>query len=409
MNKISELEQTRHNSCRALLHHLRVNGATARIDLAGRLNLSATTVTELTASLIGAGLVREVGGGATRTAGRGRPKVLIDLVPAAGYSVAVKLTLNQIDIVLGDYTGSIVLSRTYKVGTLKLDQASLNALLIERLEKFLQQECGPDHPVIGIGIAVQGVVDTLRGSIVWSYAISARNIAVAPALREKFGCPVIVLNDANCIALAIQQDSEFNNSGDMAVIMLGYGVGMGLIINNALYIGARGAAAEFGHTKYQPDGPICQCGKRGCIEAYIGDYALYRDAMRLVDLPQVDFHHPSDREMMKICDYASSGETKIRQLFEHAGRVLGFGIANLIALFGPQRILITGSGIRAFDFMQQAVRKTVDDLLVAELCQGIDIQAVPWHDDLTEIGAIKSALLLWEEQEFVPPPAAKRQ
>lgn len=398
MSKISDIELTRLNNRRSILHYLRVNGPTARIDLSDSIQLSAATVTELTSALINEGFIREVRGASVKAGGRGRPKVLIELVPTSIFVLGVKLTLNQVDIVLGDYTGSITRSQTYKVDTLKLDEQSLNTLFIELIERFQREECENACKIMSIGIAVQGVVDSSQGRIVWSYAVSARNIAVSTVLENIFNCPVTLLNDANCIALALQQNCAFNRCSDMAVIMLGYGVGMGLVVHSKLYNGGRGAAAEFGHTKFQLDGPLCHCGMRGCIEAYVGDYAIYRDAVRLIDLPETDFRHPSDEDMNRICNAAREGNKDIQKLFELAGRSLGYGIANLIALFSPKKVLITGSGVRSFDLMEQEIHSTVNKLLVSELRDNIDITPIPWEDDLTEIGAIKHALLVWEDQ-----------
>jgi len=180
---------------------------------------------------------------------------------------------------------------------------------------------------------------------------------------------------------------------------------MGLVLNGAVYNGHFGAAAEFGHMKYQPDGPLCNCGRRGCIEAYIGDYAILRDASGLIDLPDPNSLHPSEKQMMDLVRRARDGHDDLADLFRHAGKVLGYGIANLIALLGPERILITGSGARAYDLMEPEIERGLREAQVPELRNGPKIIHLPWDKDLALQGAIGQSLLRHDESMFANPPA----
>jgi predicted NBD/HSP70 family sugar kinase len=180
----------------------------------------------------------------------------------------------------------------------------------------------------------------------------------------------------------------------MAVIMLDYGVGMGLIVDGRLYVGSSGAAAEFGHTKYSPAGPQCRCGKRGCIESYISDYALYRDAETLLDSHNEDALHPPEEQMQGLVQLAREGNEKILGLFRHAGTVLGTGIANLLALMSPEMVVITGAGVRAYEFMQPSVQQSIRDALVEDMIANTRIESMPWQEDLTAKGIIALALSL---------------
>jgi predicted NBD/HSP70 family sugar kinase len=174
----------------------------------------------------------------------------------------------------------------------------------------------------------------------------------------------------------------------MAVVMLGTGVGMGLIVGGKVYSGRTGAAAEFGHSKYQIDGPLCHCGRRGCIESFVGDYALYRDARAMLDLPNTDALHPSEEQMQALCDLAARGEPVALGLFEQAGRALGFGLSNLIALISPSLILVSGSGVRAYEYLEPSMRRSLSDALVETLLANTRIQSYPWNEDLTLRGII---------------------
>ncbi len=191
-----------------------------------------------------------------------------------------------------------------------------------------------------------------------------RNVNIGGPLARRFNLPVVAMNDADCIALAIRHRAELQAVENLAVVMLGTGIGMGLILGGKLHSASSGAGAEFGHTKYQIDGPLCHCGRRGCIESFVGDYALYRDARSMLDLPNTDALHPSEEQMQALVELAESGHPVATSLFQQAGRALGYGLSNLIALIGPDLILITGSGVRGYGQMEAEMRRSLEEALV---------------------------------------------
>jgi predicted NBD/HSP70 family sugar kinase len=399
----------------AILRYLRIHGPAARIDIGTATGLSPATVTSLTAELMAQGLVKEIQGASNGSSAaanghgstRGRPKVLLDLVPSAACVIGVKITINLIELALGNFKGDIEHSSQHRINTRDLDETSLITTLCVLIDAFIEKhrDVTGQSPV-GIGIAVQGVADSNSGEIMWSPALRHRQMAVTEPLRRRYGDNVLMSNDANCIATAITQNTNIRGNGDFAVIMLGYGIGMGLVLNGAVYNGHFGAAAEFGHMKYQPDGPLCNCGKRGCLEAYIGDYAILRDASTLIDLPAdsdnqtVNRLHPSEDQMMDLVSKARAGQEDFADLFRHVGTVLGYGIANLIALLGPERIFITGSGARAYDLMEPEIHRSLQNAQVPELRRGPKIIHLPWDKDIAMQGAIGQSLLRHDESMF---------
>ena len=139
------------------------------------------------------------------------------------------------------------------------------------------------------------------------------------------------------------------NLSDFAVITIEHGLGMGLVLNHRLYRGARGLGLELGHTKVQLDGALCRCGQRGCLEAYVADYALVREATTALNW--------SSRETQSVnilleslFDHAKAGNVAARSIFHRAGRYLTLGIANVINLFDPELIILSGERMR-YDYL----------------------------------------------------------
>src|SRR5579862_307410 len=238
---------------------LRIHGRMARIDPARLVGLSPATVSALSAELIRQGLVREVDG-LEPDRGRGRPKVMIELVARTACIVAVKLSINEVRVALGDFAGGVSETEITPVDTRSLAAEDLVRVVGDAVADFRARHTDGYGPCLGIGIAVQGLV---RGAevLVWSPALAVRDVNIVGPLALRFGLPIVMMNDANGIASAVRNRVGLQSVANMAVVMLGSGVGMGLILGGRMYDGSTGAAAEFGHSKFQTDGPLCMCGK----------------------------------------------------------------------------------------------------------------------------------------------------
>ncbi|MBZ9560241.1 MULTISPECIES: ROK family protein [Modicisalibacter] len=385
-------ESIRTDNTLALIRSLRTHGAMARIDLAAANQLSSATVTSISGELIDQGIVVERPPDSQGPGHRGRPKTLIALHPHAACVITVKLSINEVRFTVGNFCGELHHDDTLAVDTLALTAEALSELLIRHIDDLCLRMTSACGPVASICVAVQGIVSPLRGSIVWSPAFTLRNVDIVSPLRARFACPVQLENDANCISAAITRHPDYMAIPNLAVIMLGYGVGMAIMIDGKPYLGAHGSSAEFGHTKYEANGALCACGKRGCIEAYVSDYALYRDAHTLLPLPAGDSAHPSEEQMQVLVRLAEDGNPIARQIFDKAGHVLGTGIANILALFNPDQVLITGSGVRAYDQLKPSLEQALNDALVAELIGQTRLTTYGWDHDMTCMGAIQLAL-----------------
>lgn len=389
--KKTDTEQIRATNRVDIINALRVFGPVARVDIGRITRLSPATVTAITSELAGEGVIEEVKGPAPST-GRGRPRVLIDLNPNHACVLGIKLSINEIRLMLGDLKGNILAESVVTAKTQAHDQASLNEMLVSQAKRFMADYPDQRQRLVSLGIAIQGFVDVHAGDVVWSPALNMRHVNLTKALEDAFECPVELANDANCIAYAIHKQPDYADCRDFAVIMIGYGVGGGLIVGGELYSGHFGAAAEFGHTKFSHEGPQCACGKRGCIEAYVADYALYRDASAVMDLPATDRRHPSEKQMGRLTQLAVDGNPAASRLFQQAGQALGFGIANILALLSPQRVVVTGPGVRAYEQMRQGILEGIEDSLIPELIGRADIDPYPWSQDMTGKGIIALAL-----------------
>ncbi|MEJ2042996.1 MAG: ROK family transcriptional regulator [Reinekea sp.] len=389
--KKTDTEQIRLANKKQIINYLRVHGPIARVDLGQALGLSPATVTAITSELQQEGRLIEHPATSEKTNTRGRPRVLIDLAPETVHVLGLKLSINELRMQLGNHKGQVSDTMVVELDTRALSTEGLFDAMASAVRRFNASLPKNKRPK-ALGIAVQGVINGLDGNIIWSPALQDKQIPLKSQLEKRIQLPVTVANDANCLAMAIQHQPKYQSLTDFAVIMLGYGIGMGMFINGELHLGHHGASAEFGHTKYLPEGAQCLCGKRGCIEAYVGDYALYRDASALFPMHHEDSLHPTEDSMQSLVDQADAGSIELQNLFLRTGRVLGHGISNLIALLSLEKIVISGPGSRSYHLMQPGLQSGLEESLVSELIADTKIELAPWDEDMTIKGIVVLAL-----------------
>ena len=171
---------------------------------------------------------------------------------------------------------------------------------------------------------------------------------------------------------------------------LEHGVGMGLVINHKLYSGARGMGMELGHTKVSMDGALCRCGQRGCLEAYVADYALVREAPLAV---RDAVPNATTQDILEnLHSEAKDGNLAARAIFERAGKYLAMGMANVANLFDPQLIILSGDRMQ-YDYLYSD--HILKDMKRHALNSGVALPPVEvhaWGDLVWASGAAAKAL-----------------
>lgn len=405
MTEKADRDQIRRQNRSIVLQALRRDGPQARIDLGRATQLSPATVTSITSDLIQEGLIAGVEDDVQKAPqkapmARGRPRSLLALNPAAASVVAIKISVNTIDLVLADYAGRISARERLSFDSALISGDEFVETLVGAAKAFCDANSLSDGNLLEISIAAQGVVDSSAGTIVWSPALPARNVPVVEPLSRAIGAHCMLSNDTNMIAEALHWSDPQRYGGTFAVIFIDYGVGMGLYVDNKLFVGETGAAAEIGHTSHIPGGALCRCGRRGCLEAYLGDYAILRMARDLPPSTPPEDIPVSARTFPDLVDAAKHGDEAVLKAFREAGVALGYGIARLAAILSPSPIILTGAGIVAYPHMEAGVRKGLEDALVEDLRKSVHIEPVDWEEDLIVHGTLAQAMRRFDFEMF---------
>lgn len=361
-----------------MLDIVRSHGALSRTEIAVQSNLSMPTVSGITAELIEAGLVYEQSTGAS-TGGR-RP-VLIAFNARAGYVVGIKLTETTAIAVMTDLNASVIAHHSASIHGRSPDEiVDTLAAVVDTLKP-----AADGAPVLGVGVGLAAVVDRRREIVRFATYFGWSELPLAQMLEERLNVPVILDNDVNALAVAEQWFGAGRGVTDFLVLSLGRGVGLGMVLNGRLYRGANGGAGEFGHTVVQADGPLCACGKRGCLEALVSDPAIAR---------QVSAAHAREVSIGEAYSLAVQGDQRACAVYQDAARVLGVAVANLVNLVNPAVIIIGGEGLRAGHLIMETFQNTLNQHCFGGLRNDLVVVTEPWGDDGWARGA--ASLLLSE-------------
>ncbi|MCX5493531.1 ROK family protein [Kaistia dalseonensis] len=402
MQSKADTELVRRQNRGLVLEALRRSGPLARVELGRETGLSPATISAITADLLSENIIETaaIDDRAERPLGRGRPRVALSLNPEAAYVLGVKVSLNAVTLILSDYAGHLRDRTRVPIPTMGPQAVNFVPSLIETIRDFIKTKEIADGQISEIPIAVPGVVDTTTGRLLWSPTIATEVGPVPVPVSEALGIAASMTNDVNMMARALNSRDPVRFSGTFGVIFIAYGVGMGLYVNGQLFSGAFGSGAEFGHANHMPGGALCRCGRRGCVEAYVADYAIYRSVENLPpDAPPADID-PDAETMRRLEERARGGEARVREAYHQAGLALGYGVSRLIALINPSRVAFTGRGVAAFDLMEEGFKIGLREGLVAELSRMTEIEVFSAEDGLVDAGILAGALQRLDRELF---------
>ena len=333
---------------RRLLQQIRRCGRVPRIELVDLTGISRATVTTITAELLSRGLIEEdPRSGEPGDTRRGRPRVDLKIRGAAHLVAGGKISNRKLSLVLLDFEGTQLAELECDIGKPVHAPEALADTLAEAVAQLAALAGRTLADVSGVGLGIAGIVEANAGVIYWSPSLSQRNVAFANLLSQRLGRPAFIDNDANLVAVAEKSFGLGQAHSDFIVVTIEAGVGMGLVINGEIYRGTRGCGAEFGHTKVHLDGALCRCGQRGCLEAYVADYALLREAQTV---PGPDVLTDPTARMEALLTGARDGDPMAKKIVERAGRMFALGLANLVNIFDPELIILAGEQMQ-FDHL----------------------------------------------------------
>jgi predicted NBD/HSP70 family sugar kinase len=364
-----------------VLNLIKQHGPISRVDLVRLSNLSAATISGITAEFLESDLVLETGEGESRG---GRRPVLLRLNHRARFVVGVKLMETAVTSALTDLDAQVLHHRVtpFQPGTAPVSPQEAIAAIVEAVEATIAESGVDGERLIGIGIGMAGTVDRKQGICRYSPFFEWRNVQLAQPISEHFQLPVYLENDVNTLTIAEKWFGYGHNANHFAVVTVGRGIGAGVVVNGQFYGGAFGAAGEFGHI------PLCVDGQLQTLESMASDPALIRQAHAALGDGQSSSLSANDSFTVDdVIEAAEAGDDLARHLLAESGRWLGIGIATLINLLDPQLVIVGGEGVRAGKWRLAPMRQAIEQYTFAGLAGDVEIIVEPSGDEAWARGA----------------------
>lgn len=385
-----------------VFERVRASGLIARVQVAKDLGVSPASVTTITSELIEAGLIEEVSAPRDPELGRGRPAVALGVRAGAHLVAGMKMSDREHSAVVVDFAGNLLANEVVPRGPGPMPLPDMLNAMEALLDRVCQKAGIARAGLAGVGIGLPGFVDQAEGVVLWSSTLTERAVPLADAAQARLGLPVSIDNDANLVALAELWFGAGRSLADFAVVTFEHGVGMGFVMNHRIYRGSQRLGMELGHTKVQLDGALCRCGQRGCLEAYVADYALAREATTALNWGHREGQSISVL-LESLYEHAQAGDATARSIFRRAGRYLAVGLANVVNLFDPALIILSGERLK-FDYLYAAeTLAEMDNLVINTGRPRPPIEIHAWGDLLWAHGAAALALSAVTERILTAP------
>lgn len=355
---------------RMLLRLVRAAQPISRIELARRIGVNRSTVTDIFKPLINAGILREEPLPTASDANRlqGRPPVGVAFVSDHEFFVGVNLGVRRSQVGLTTLSGETL-------GETEFETPADASAALELIQKHINELCSEvsDRELKTIGVSVPGPTDSMRRRLLYAPHLGWRDVAVADFLQEKAGfghVPVIVENDATAAAL-FEARLHLKNADqglmkNFVLLRSGTGIGIGLVIEGEVYRGTgigEGIAGEFGHMTIMAGGKPCVCGNRGCWEKYASASA----ASSLYTGDRVNFGGANPPRFNEIVERAEAGEIRAQRTLEKLGEYLGIGIGNMIMGVGVPHIIVSGRLVYAWKYIKEPLFEAVGKSMAGKL------------------------------------------
>jgi glucokinase-like ROK family protein len=345
---------------------LREAGAASRAELARRTGLSRTTVASVVADLERSGVLVEQIDDAGASPRGGRPPRLLSFSRAAGVAIGIDFGKRHLRVAASDLSHAI-LSETERPMLTEEPAESGLAAAVELVEEVLREAGVSRAEVVGVGLGLPGPIDRRSGRVGSSSILPGWiGVRAAEELGSRLDLPVEVDNDANLGALAELHWGAAEGHTNAAYLKVATGIGAGLIIDGRLFHGSGGMAGEIGHTIVDEEGPVCRCGKRGCLETLAGTSAL------------VELLRPRLGRSIRtaeLLELAASGDSASRRVIADAGRHIGGAVATLCDLLNPELIVVGGELSRAGDLLIDPLREQVHRNAIPATARDVEIVA----------------------------------
>jgi glucokinase-like ROK family protein len=321
----------------------------------------------------------------------GRKARLLGLRPEKVCVVGIDIGVTRTTVALGDFNGEVIHQQVMPTGRRPLPFLEK---LTRRVEELMAAQRGQVE-YEGIGISATGIVDSASGKIIFSPNLGWQDIAVREIFEQRFALPVTLDNDARASALAEIWHGRGREAGSMHLVFVtvNEGVGTGIVVNGQLFRGSSEGAGEFGHLSLNHNGPVCNCGNRGCWELYASDRATIN---RFLEFQRkagaADGKSDSAYTMRDVIKLAKAGDRAARASLLATAKYLALGIANIVNSLNPEMVVVGGDLATVWAMIEPVILDTLKPKVFGRSFSAVRIVPSALEFNASLVGAFLHAL-----------------
>ncbi len=328
-------------------------------EIARSANLKPLVVTSLLAELETARIVERTD---RVISGRGRPALVYDFRAGFGSAIGIVLTQDVLRAVLIDFSKKTILSRKTSL-SLPLDKkkspGAVSAAIIEEIRQMLALRENPT-PILCVGLAIPGMVDTENGIWVFGHQIPGiENLHFRDLLQTEFGIPVVIEDSVRTLTLFHRIMGLGCPHKNFVLLRLGWGVGSGIVIGGELYRGTGGLAGEIGHLVVDKNGRHCTCGSVGCLETIVSEPSIIAQFAERLKQGVVSTLEIADKKkgisLDDIVAALKENDKFATSTIFKIGTYVGEACSTIVKLFNPELLIVSGPVARLAGFFREPI------------------------------------------------------
>lgn len=365
-----------------ILNKIRLSEPLSRAQIAQETGITPPTVSSIVKELIAENLVEESILGESRG---GRKPTMLLIKRNGHYVIGIDAGSNSIKGVATDLVGTILAETEIQI----LPHVSKKYFLqtLKEVVRTIFTGIEDKKKILGIGIAMHGVVDISSGVSLYSSNSGLRDIPIKKELEKEFNVLVMVENNSRAMALGEYWFGDHEEVDSFVTINIGRGVGAGIVDKGRLYYGAQDIAGEMGHMVMDLNGRVCSCGNKGCFETFVTGEAIVRRAKEQIK------EAPIDLTAEDVYAYAKENKIEYLSVLEETGQLIGMGVVNLVHMLNPNKIVLGGGVLNSAEFLMPVICQTIQERALTQRARmNTIIEVSMLGENATVLGA--AALLL---------------
>lgn len=328
-------------SKRSVLEMLYRHSPINKAAIARKSGLSLPTVMKITDELTERGLVKEIGKGASSG---GKPPQLLEFVWDAHAVIGVDIGTTNISCIAMNLRGAVLARNTTPT---RIDQGAERVIqrVMETVEHTLGECPLANERLLGIGLGIPGLLNPERGTIIFSPDFMWENVDISGPFKRRFGVTPHINNVSRAMAMGEKWFGIGHNVNNFLIVNLGYGIGSALVLGGEIYSGTSGSSGELGHVTVERNGPVCDCGNYGCLEAVASANAIVKKARNYLERGMrtaLATCNLEDIDAKRVFDTAKQGDALALEIVNDAIDSIGTVLANYVNVMDPEMIILGG-------------------------------------------------------------------